>query len=138
MFPVPDRDDRLDTKDVVLGVQVNGSYKAYPSAALREGRMVNDVVGGEEIVVLASATSQGARAYYRGGRSFKLAQSEGGGHAGVPSVIADTDGGTWQVAEEFLINAADESERFARIPTHMSFWFGWFQFHPDTELYVDP
>ena len=28
MFPVPDRDDRLETKDVVLGVQLNDSYKA--------------------------------------------------------------------------------------------------------------
>ena len=38
----------------------------------------------------------------------------------------------------FLVNMADESERLARIPTHMSFWFGWFQFHPDTELYAGP
>ena len=73
MFPVPDRNDRLETKDVVLGVQLNDSYKAYSSAALREYRMVNDVVGGEEILVLGSAASEGARAYYRGGRSFKLA-----------------------------------------------------------------
>ena len=59
-------------------------------------------------------------------------------HLGVPSVIADADGGIWQVTEEFLVNAADESEQLARIPTHMSFWFGWFQFHPDTELYTGP
>ena len=45
--PSPDRDDRLETKDVVLGVQLNDSYKAYSSEALREHRIVNDVVGGE-------------------------------------------------------------------------------------------
>ncbi len=89
-------------------------------------------------MVLASAASQGVRAYYRGGRSFKLAPHDGGGHIGIPSVIADTDGETWQVTEEFLVNTADESEKLARIPTHMSFWFGWFQFHPDTELYTGP
>ena len=49
-------------------------------------------------------------------------------------MVADADGGTWQVTEGFLVNTADESEKLARIPTHMSFWFGWFQFHPDTEL----
>ena len=76
MFPVPDRDDRLDTKDVVLGVQLNDGYKAYSSAALREHRVVNDIVGGEEIVVLGSAASQGARAYYSGGKSFKLVEDE--------------------------------------------------------------
>ena len=138
MFPVPNRNDRLETKDVVLGVQLNDSYKAYSSAALQRSRIVNDVVGGEEIVVLGSATNQGARAYYRGGRSFRLAPSDGDGQLGIPSTIADTDGGTWQVTEEFLVNMADESKRLARIPTHMSFWFGWFQFHPDTELYTGP
>ena len=122
----------------MLGVQLNGSYKAYYSVALQRSRIVNDVVGGEEILVLGSATSQGARAYYRGGRSFRLAPSDGDGRLGIPSIIEDTDGRTWQVTEEFLVNMADESERLARIPTHMSFWFGWFQFHPDTELYTGP
>ena len=138
MFPVPDRDDRLDTKDVVLGVQLNDGYKAYSSAALSKHRVVNDVVGGEEIVVLGSAASQGARAYYSGGKSFKLVPDDSGSHLGIPPVIADADGGTWQVTEEFLVNTADESEKLARIPTHMSFWFGWFQFHPGTELYTGP
>ena len=133
MFPVPRRDDRLETKDIVLGVQLNESYKAYSSDALRRSRIVNDVVGGEEIVVLGSAGSEGARAYYRGGRSFKLASD--GGDSGMPSVIVDAADGAWEVTEEFLVNAADQSEKLARIPTHMSFWFAWFQFHPDTELY---
>ncbi len=138
MFPVPDRDDRLETKEVVLGVRLNDSYKAYSSEALREHRIVNDVVGGEEILVLGSAASEGARAYYRGGRSFELAPNDGGGELGIPAVIGDADGGTWRVTEGFLVNTTDGSERLARIPTHMSFWFGWFQFHPDTELYTGP
>ena len=135
MFPVPDRDERLDLKDVVLGVQLNDSYKAYESEALGRVRIVNDAVGGEKIVVLGSAASQGARAYYRGDEVFELAGDRDGGR-GIPSVVADADGGTWRVTEGFLVNMADESEKLERIPTHMSFWFGWFQFHPDTELYT--
>ncbi len=134
MFAVPDRDDRLATKDVVLGVQVNDSFKAYPVAALQEERIVNDVVGEEGVVVLGSAASQGARAYFRGDRVF---QAVGAG-AGIPSVISDAGGGTWKVTEEFLVSAANVSERLARIPTHTSYWFGWFQFRGDTELYTGP
>ena len=122
----------------MLGVQLNDSYKAYSSVALRERRIVNDVLGGAKIVVLGSAASQGARAYYRGGRSFMLASNNGGGPPGIPSVIVDADGGTWRVTEEFLVNTADQSEKLARLPTHMAFWFGWYQFHPDTELYTGP
>ena len=135
MFPVPDRDGRLDLKDIVLGVGLNDSYKAYASDALRRSRIVNDVVGGEAIVVLGSAASEGARAYNRDGRSFRLA---GGVQPGIPLTIEDSDGGTWRVTEGFLVNTADETDRLERIPTHMSFWFGWFQFHPETELYTGP
>ena len=121
----------------MLGVHLNDSYKAYSSDALRRSRIVNDVVGGEEILVLGSAGSEGARAYYRDGRSFRLASNDDG-QTGIPSVIVNDGGGTWEVTEEFLVNAADRSEKLARIPTHMSFWFAWFQFHPDTELYTEP
>ena len=136
MFPVPRRDDRLETKDIVLGVQLNESYKAYSSDALRESRIVNDVVGGEEILVLGSAGSEGARAYHRGDRSFKL-QLNDDGKSAIPSVIVGADGETWEVTEEFLVNTVDRSQKLARIPTHMSFWFAWFQFHPNTELYAE-
>ena len=32
-----------------------------------------------------------------------------------PSMVADADGGSWQVTEGFLVNTADESEKLARI-----------------------
>ncbi len=134
IFAAPDRDERLATKEVVLGVEVNGSYKAYSIAALQDEGVVNDVVGGEGIVVLGSSGSQGARAYFRGDNVFKAVE-EGVG-VGIPAAIVDADGGRWEVTEEFLVNKSDESERLGRIATHMSFWFGWFQFHTDTELYT--
>ena len=136
MFPVPDRDDGLTTKDIVLGVQLNGAAKAYASNALRIHRIINDVVGGEDIVVVGSATSEGARAYHRDGRTFELVTGDDVAvNLRLPSKLVDADGVEWQVTEEYLINTADESQKLARIPTHMSFWFGWFQFHPDTELF---
>ena len=137
MFPVPDRHDGLETKDIVLGVQLTDSYKAYASDALRVARIINDVVGGEEILVLASAGSEGARAFYRGGRTFKLAPGEANS-LHLPVQVVDGDGDVWRVTEEYLVNEADGTEKLARIPTHMSFWFGWYQFHPDTELYTGP
>ena len=134
MFPLAERDERLATKDVVLGVQVNGATKAYPIGALQEQGIVNDVVGGEAVVVLASSTSQGARAFYRGDRVFVLAAEEDA----IPTVIVDSEGVSWRVTEESLVNETSPSEKLARIPAHVAFWFGWFQFHPETELYKGP
>ena len=89
-------------------------------------------------MVLGSDASEGARAYYRGG---KVIQAGVGATATVtrhPVRDSGLGGRKWHVTEEFLVNTADESEKLARIPTHMAFWFGWFQFHPDTELYTGP
>lgn len=46
-------DDRLDPKDFVLGVVVNGKYKAYHSEALKEGE-TKDNFSGEDIVIQKS------------------------------------------------------------------------------------
>lgn len=134
MFPVWIRDSALETKEVVLGLGIADDYKAYPVKALQRERVVNDELGGAKIVVIASSTSQAARVYEREQRSFAL--SDGGSTTvGLPMELVDSQGATWRVEEEFLVNAADPTQRLKRLPTHMSFWFGWFQFHPDTKVY---
>ena len=46
-------DDRLDPKDFVLGVLVNGKYKAYHSEALKKGETI-DSFSGEDVVIQKS------------------------------------------------------------------------------------
>jgi hypothetical protein len=41
------------------------------------------------------------------------------------------------VTEEALVSAADPSITLRRVPSHISFWFGWFAVHPDTLVYED-
>ena len=135
MFPVPYRDDALATKDVVLGLGIDGRFKAYASKALQRDRVVNDVLGETEIVVVASSVSQSARVYLSEGRRFSLV-AEGSEDLELPRELVDADGVTWEVTEDHLVSTADPSQRLARVPTHMSFWFGWYQFHRDTELYT--
>ena len=132
MFPVPYRSGVLDDKDVVLGVGIGDSFKAYPVAELQRELLVNDIVGGAEIVVIGSSSSQAARAYERDGQVFSL----GAASAGLPSTLVDSDGNRWLVTEEFVMNESAPSQKLKRVPTHMSFWFGWYQFHQDTELYT--
>ena len=134
MFPVWLRDDRLDTKDVILALSIGDAHKAYPAKALREERVVNDVLGGTELVIVASSESQGARVYLREGRRFSL-EDEGDAGGPIPSQITDSEGIAWKVADDFLVNTNDPSQTLARVPSHMAFWFGWFAFHPDTEVY---
>ena len=134
MFPVWERSAELGTKEVVLGLAVGHEYKAYPVAALQQERVVNDVLGDVAVVLMGSSSSQAARAYERNGHSFSLAGGEPVSGA-LPNALVDSDGAVWSVTEEYLISDADPVLRLNRIPTHMSFWFGWFAFHPDTQIY---
>ncbi len=133
MFPVWIRDDRLEAKDVVLGVNVGDAQKAYPVHALQAERVVNDTLGETNVLVLASEISPAAKAYERGDNEFSRAEDDTS--TGAPMELVDRNGQMWNVTEEALVNADDTSQTLARIPTHSSFWFGWFAFYPDTELY---
>ena len=133
MFPVWIRDDSLEAKDVVLGVNVGEAQKAYPVSVLQVERVVNDTLGETNVVVLGSEISQAAKAYERGDQEFS--RVEGDTSTGVPMKLVDQNGHVWDVTEEALVNAADSSLTLPRIPTHSSFWFGWYAFYPDTELY---
>ena len=133
MFPVWIRDDSLEAKDVVLGVNVGEAQKAYPVSVLQVERVVNDTLGETNVVVLGSEISQAAKAYERGDQEFS--RTEGDTSTGVPMKLVDKNGQVWDVTEEALVNASDASQTLPRIPTHSSFWFGWYAFYPETELY---
>jgi hypothetical protein len=133
MFPVWSRSNALATKDVVLGIEIGDASKAYPIGALQQALVVNDEVGGTTIVVIGSRSSQSGRAYESGGRMFTVAP--GNTSTGTPTLLADQSGDTWSVTEEFLIHQRDGSG-LPRVSTRTSFWFGWFSFHPDTEVFT--
>ena len=135
MFPVPRRSDRLEAKQVVLGLRVGGASKAYPVGAVQAARVINDEVGGRAVVIIGSATSEGARVYERSTHTFAL-DPAASGRPELPRTLVGDRGNRWRVEEGALIG--EDGERLARIPTHMAFWHGWFTFHPDTELYEAP
>jgi hypothetical protein len=45
LFPVENSDDRIHSKTVVFGVEVNGAFKAYKEDDLKELEVIEDTVG---------------------------------------------------------------------------------------------
>ena len=138
LFPVWNRDPRLDTKEEVLGLSVDDVHKAYALATLQAERVVNDEVGGAEVVIVTSSLSMDTRVYARHGRVFSVADEdadEEGESRGLPLAVVDPDGVSWLVTEAALVNTNDASQTLPRLPSHVAFWFGWFAFHPDTLVY---
>ena len=136
MFPVWNRDITFEPKAVVVGLSIGDSAKAYGVTDLQEVRLINDTVGGLNVVVVASPESRAGRIYERGETVFSLPEADDPNMA--PTTLVDETGAPWQVTESGLVNSADPSAVFPRIPSLTSFWFGWFQYHPDTAVSSAP
>lgn len=132
-FPVWRKSGRLPEKSEVLGLTSNGEARAYPVAALERQPVLNDSLGGRDLVVITPTNTAGARAYQRDGRDFTTFHSSGDGAA--KAAVVDQYGNEWQVKEDALVLAADPSQRLDRLPSPVSYWFGWYNFHPSTGVY---
>ena len=130
IFPTHERSDLLPQKSSVLGLNINGRPKAYPLTLVKERKIVNDAAGGREVVVISTDGGHGARGYERGGLIFSDPQIM---HRVL--TVEDAQGRRWRVQEDALVLVDDPSRRLARLESRVSYWFGWFQFHPTTAVY---
>jgi hypothetical protein len=143
MFPVWQRSDLLETKDRIYALRLDGQAKAYPIEVLLEEQVVNDAVGITEVVLVARddevivnaqslragevTYSAGAevRAYERSSQVF----SPGTGD----SELLDGEDQPWTVTEQALIGP--DGQRLERLGGHLAYWFGWYAFFPNTQVY---
>lgn len=133
MFPVWRQSDRLPTKGRVFGLAIGGDARAYPLDLLAENPVVNDRLGGEAVVLVSSGRSGGVRAYRRDSYLFS---AEGDvGATGGTSLLLDQQGRSWRVEEEALVLVQDSDQRLPRLPSHTAYWFGWYSFYPNTDIY---
>ena len=130
MFPVADRDDRLETKALIYGLEINNEFRAYPVEELKKEPVVSDVLGDINIVLVTEPTTGGVRVYEGRDHTFLSLQESVG-----TTLVLDDEGQTWRVEESALVNVANGVERLPRIPGHAAFWFGWYAFHPETTIY---
>ncbi|HEX6198891.1 MAG TPA: DUF3179 domain-containing protein [Thermoanaerobaculia bacterium] len=129
-FPVWRKSARLDPKAEVYALRVGGAAKAYPLEAVLAEGVVHDRVGDAHLVLLADPESGAVRAYRRGGHSFRRAEDGG---------LVDEEGRPWRLTETALEPPEGAGlEPLPRLPGHVTFWFGWFGFFPDTEVYGSP
>ncbi len=150
MFPVWQRSRLLPAKAQVYAVRMNGVPKAYPLDALVRRRVVNDIVDGTPIVLVATrdvitvttrrATGSvdrlpaGTVRYEAGGevRAFRRARYDF--HAGPrPDMLLDGSNQVWHVTEDSLHGT--RGERLPRISGFLAYWFAWYSFYPRTEVY---
>jgi hypothetical protein len=117
MFPARAPDPRLKPKDYVFALRLRGHEKAWPLARFTGGAVINDRIGGLDIVLVGDAATRSVRAYKAAGRTFEKGKA--------PTEIVAADG-MWRVEEEALVAA--DGQRLERLPGHIAYWFAWSNF----------
>jgi len=127
-FPVWRQSDALERNARIYALRINGEAKAYPLEKLHTERLVNDTVGGLDIVLVLDPGSDAVRAYERGALTFQTPEEE------PLRTLRAVDGSTWWLAEEGLAPEGD-GDLLPRVAGHAAFWFGWYAFYPETAVY---
>ena len=122
-------DRRLPERELVMGIVVDGQPKAYTEVRLDDLGVVNDLVGGESIVVLVDPVSRVIRFFNRrvGSRVLTFARSD--------KQVSDEETGTRWSWDGVALTGPLEGESLEEIPATPSYWFAWSEFYVGTELY---
>ena len=120
----------------MLGISINGDALAYPIRILNYHEIVNDTVGGTSVVITYCPLCGSGTAFEADiDGQFKAYPFE------------ELEDGTSSFQDEFagveFDVEFDAKHRTARIldtdgieiPTTMAFWFAWYAFHPETDVY---
>jgi hypothetical protein len=124
-------DNRLYSKEFVVGVEQNGQAAAYPFSVLNEEPVVNDQVGETPILVVFNEESATGVVYDRrvGDQelSFSIAED---------LILVDEATSTrWDGLTGEALDGPLAGERLNRLKSTSSFWFGWKDWYPETRVY---
>ena len=144
LYRGPDTPGELPPVARVLTIDLNGEAVAYPYDVLQQVQVVNDVVGGTNIVVLwamgtASALDAGTVA---GGRDVGAANAFARDLDGQPltfssigSQIVDNEtGSAWDVLGR-AVSGSLVGKQLTPVVAVNHFWFSWAAFKPETRVY---
>lgn len=137
IIPTRLSDKRIYPKEYVLGLVLNDKAKAFPFSVLSRRPVVNDALEGVPLLVVfddGSATGMIFRRTVQDRillfKQLPLADKKG------LFLIDDTTHSVWQALTGTAIEGPLKGKRLEPLPTTPSFWFGWVDHYPETELFA--
>ncbi len=126
-------DPRLGPKEKVIGLRLDGHVKAYSLATLAKDKVVNDVIGDVEVVVVFDGASESGAVFRRNPVGDLLTFRPGSAALGLvdKETGSDWDGLTGRATSGPLNGTVLE-----QIPITYGFWFAWSDFYPETDLFA--
>lgn len=130
MFPVEHSDDRLHPKEIILGFEEDGVYKAFRQSDAESNVVINDIIGDTSVLVV-SLYSENARAFDRtvDGKILSFEYD-----ADLDKIFDTLTNSEWNY-EGLAVSGDYTGVQLQRIAYSPGFWFEWVAFHPDTLVF---
>jgi len=127
------RDRRLDLRELVVGLTVNGRAKAFRMTDVQRQTPIIDTVGGVPIVIVAAEDGRSVRAFARlvDGKRVDFFASPG---AAPVRLLDSATGSEWDFTGR-AVRGPFAGRQLARVEVLRDYWFDWRAYHPDTLIF---
>jgi hypothetical protein len=131
-FPVSNEDDRFGLKEIIVGLENSGQFKAYKLQDIEDTKVINDVINGKSIVLFSLHPAM-VRAFDTtlDGQKLDFQYDKNS------SKITDKQSGSEWNLEGTATSGLMKGKHLTRLPFDEGFWFEWVAFHPETGVYTD-
>lgn len=124
------RGGALDAKRLVVGFRIDRGAFAVPRDVVTTKRVLQVSGAGRPVLLVTLPDGSSARVFLAGKDTFEPA----GERDGRVLVRDKATGSIWDGFEGRALSGPRQNERLDVITAHVSYWFSWFSFFPDTTV----
>jgi hypothetical protein len=137
IIPTRQSDKRIYPKEFVIGLVLNNKAKAYPFSVLSRQSVVNDNFDGTPLLIVFDEETTTGMIFRRNleekALSFKKTQLQG--EKGLFLIDGETSS-IWEALSGRAVRGPLKGKKLEPLPATPSFWFGWVDHYPNTELFA--
>ena len=128
------RDSRLEPRALVIGIEVNGTSKAYPLKTLEKSGAILDQIGGRSLLVVRGSDRRSIRVFDRvvDGRALEFIVKPDAAAFGATDLET---GSEWDFTGA-AVRGPLTGRRLERLPFLEEYWFDWKTYHSQTLIFA--
>lgn len=137
IIPTRLSDKRIYPKEYVIGLVFNGKAKAYPFSALSRQPVVNDAFEEVPLLIVFDEETTTGMIFKRklDGKTLTFKKTSMSIKKGF-FLFDDASRSVWEALAGTAIEGPMRGKKLEALPTTPSFWFGWVDHYPKTELFA--
>ncbi len=132
LFPISNDDGRLDRKERVHGIIVNGKAKVYRFDQFDQLTVITDRFNGRDLIVAGDKDRNFIVSFYvpqaASNTTFQFEAVDEG-----EVILVDNEGNRWNIFGQ-AVSGPRQGEQLINTVSCMGYWFAWGTFYPDPEI----